>query len=444
LKVKNSSGSLIGWSSADYLEYSGTTPIPPDEVARQYRVTTTSLQVLEAAVPTAKLVGLLYFGEIVGELDANADGSWLKVSKADGSLVGWSLSKDLLLVETTPTPPDEDAATPVPDDDDKKWYRVSVASITVRETPSSTGKMLGTVILDDTLPALDDTSNTSWIQIRRVDGLTGWCEKKSFVFLSATRPVSIKQNILKGVTFLQKDLVSPRKNRIYVMAIDLVTAGLEFLVTPSKISGGLLCTRTTAKFLEEFGLGIAINGDGFSYLDATAYPVTSTCPNGGDPVKVNGYAASRGSIYSPVKTIQPTVYISSKNQVTINEKPSKIFNAISGDRMIVQKGATIKNLAALAPAPRTAIGLNKNGRWLILMVVDGRQDGYSEGVTLAEMGNLLLTYGVYTGANMDGGGSSSMVIKGVDGKARILNSPIDQNIPGKERAVANHLGLYVK
>jgi exopolysaccharide biosynthesis protein len=88
--------------------------------------------------------------------------------------------------------------------------------------------------------------------------------------------------------------------------------------------------------------------------------------------------------------------------------------------------------------------LNKNGRWLILMVVDGRQDGYSEGVTLAEMGNLLLTYGVYTGANMDGGGSSSMVIKGVDGKARILNSPIDQNIPGKERAVANHLGLYVK
>jgi exopolysaccharide biosynthesis protein len=88
--------------------------------------------------------------------------------------------------------------------------------------------------------------------------------------------------------------------------------------------------------------------------------------------------------------------------------------------------------------------LNKNGRWLILMVIDGRQDGYSEGVTLSELGALLITYGVYTGVNMDGGGSSAMAIKGVDGKARILNSPIDMNIPGKERAVANHLGLYVK
>jgi hypothetical protein len=299
-------------------------------------------------------------------------------------------------------------------------------------------------MLDDTLPALDDTSNTSWIQIRRVDGLTGWCEKKYFVFLSATRPVSIKQNLFKGVTLLQKDLTSPRKNRMYVMAIDLTTVGLEFLVTPTKATGGILCTRTTSKFLEEFGLGVAINGDGYSYLDAASYPAASTCPNGGDPVKVNGYAASRGTIYSPVKTIQPTVYISSKNQVSINVKPKAIFNAISGDRLVVQNGVTVKNLAALAPAPRTAIGLNKNGRWLILMVIDGRQDGYSEGVTLSELAGLLISYGVHTGANMDGGGSSAMIIKGIDGEARILNSPIDMNIVGKERSVANHLGLYVK
>jgi len=444
LKVKNSSGSLTGWSFAEYLEYTGSTPIPPDEEGKQYRVTTTSLQVLEAAVSTAKLVGLLYFGEIVESLDTSADGSWLKIQKSDGSVVGWSLSKDLLLVEDIPTPPDEESATPVPDDDDKKWYRVGYASVTVRETPSSTGKALGTVMLDDTLPALDDTTNASWIQIRRVDGLTGWCEKKYLVFLSVNRPTAIKQNIFKGVTFLQKDLISPRKNRMYVMAIDLTTVGLEFLVTPTKAAGGILCTRTTSKFLEEFGVGMAINGDGFSYLNATTYPPATTCPNGGDPVKVNGYAASRGTVYSPVKTIQPTVYISSKNQVTINEKPSKVFNAVSGDRLVVQKGVTVKNLAALAPAPRTAIGLNKTGRWLILMVVDGRQDGYSEGVTLNELAGLLISYGVYNGTNMDGGGSSAMVIKGIDGEARILNSPIDQNIPGKERSIANHLGLYVK
>ena len=65
-------------------------------------------------------------------------------------------------------------------------------------------------------------------------------------------------------------------------------------------------------------MNVAINGDGFSYLPASVNPAT-TCPNGGDPVKVNGYAASRGNVYSPTKTIQPTVYISARNQVTINE-----------------------------------------------------------------------------------------------------------------------------
>ncbi len=445
LKVKNSSGSLVGWSFAQYLEYNGgTPPTPPPHESKQYRVTTTSLQVLEAAVSNARLVGLLYFGEIVESLDISADGIWLKIKKTDESMVGWSLKKDLLLVDDIPTPPDDDTAIPVPDDDDKKWYRVGYPSVTVRETPSLTGSILGTVILDDTLPALDDTSEVSWIQIRRVDGLTGWCEKRYFVFLSSIRPVSIKQNLFKGVTFLQKDLTSPRKNRMYVMAIDLTTVGIEFLVTPSKAAGGIICTRTTGKFLEEFKLGVAINGDGYSYLNVSTYPPASTCPNGGDPVKVNGYAASRGMIYSPVRTIQPTVYISSKNQVTINIKPSNVFNAVSGDRLVVQKGITVKNLAALAPAPRTAIGLSKNGRWLIWMVIDGRQEGYSEGVTLNELAGLLITYGVYSGVNMDGGGSSAMVIQGIDGETRILNSPIDQNIPGKERAVANHLGLFVK
>lgn len=190
-------------------------------------------------------------------------------------------------------------------------------------------------------------------------------------------------------------------------------------------------------------MNLAINGDGYSYLDASVSPA-STCPNGGDPVKVNGFAASRGNVYSPAKTVNPIVYISSRNQVGVNGVQSKPFNAIAGDRMVVQNGVTVKNLAAAVPSPRTAIGLNKNGRWLIFMVVDGRQAGYSEGVTFPELAELLISYGVYTGVNMDGGGSSAMVIKGIDGSARILNSPIDQNIPGKERAVANHLGLYIK
>ena len=441
LKVKNSTGTLIGWSSAAYLTYTGsTTPTPSGK--KMLRVLRTSTQVLEQPVLTAKLVGLIYFGEIVEEIDISTDGNWLNVRKTDGSITGWSLNKDLLSVDAPTPPTPEVPPTPVPDDTDKKWYRVGFASVNVRATASATGNILGTVLLDDTLPALDDTSDPNWIQIRRVDGLSGWCEKKYLIFLSSTRPASIRQNLFKGVTYLYKDLSLPRKNRMHVMAVDLQTAGLQFLVTPSANLNGIMCTRTVSKFLEEFGVNFAVNGDGFNYIDPTVEP-TVTCSSG-DRVKVNGFAASRGKIYSPKKTVEPTVYISSLNKVAVDGNQSSPFNAVTGDRVVVQNGVTVKNLAAAVPAPRTAIGLNKAGRWLIFMVVDGRQAGFSEGVTFPELADLLISYGVYTGVNMDGGGSSTMVIKGVDAKARLLNSPIDQNIPGKQRSVANHLGLFVK
>jgi exopolysaccharide biosynthesis protein len=218
---------------------------------------------------------------------------------------------------------------------------------------------------------------------------------------------------------------------------------LEFLVTPSANADGILCTRTTSKFLKDFNLNFAVNGDGFGYLDATYSPATY-CANGGVPVKANGFAASRGKIYSPKKTAQPIVYINAKNQVAVNGNQNTVFNAVSGDRVVVKEGQVVTNLAAATPSPRTAIGLNKLGRWLIFMVIDGRQPGFSEGLTFPELAELLKSYGVYTGVNMDGGGSSAMAIRGVDGKPRILNSPIDENIPGKERGVANHLGLFVK
>jgi len=79
-----------------------------------------------------------------------------------------------------------------------------------------------------------------------------------------------------------------------------------------------------------------------------------------------------------------------------------------------------------------------------LLVVDGRQPGYSEGVDRYELVEMLLSFGAYQGINMDGGGSSTLVIRGVDGLPRALNRPIDNNTPGQEREVANHLGVFIK
>lgn len=59
-----------------------------------------------------------------------------------------------------------------------------------------------------------------------------------------------------------------------------------------------------------------------------------------------------------------------------------------------------------------------------------------------ELADLLLEYGAYSAINMDGGGSVTLVVEGPDGKPEVLNSPIHARIPGLERPVANHLGIY--
>jgi len=76
--------------------------------------------------------------------------------------------------------------------------------------------------------------------------------------------------------------------------------------------------------------------------------------------------------------------------------------------------------------PRTAIGIDKDGNFL-LVVVDGRQP-HSRGLTLPEMAQWLLDLGAVDAINLDGGGSTTLV---VDNK--IINSPSD----GTERPVAN-------
>jgi len=110
----------------------------------------------------------------------------------------------------------------------------------------------------------------------------------------------------------------------------------------------------------------------------------------------------------------------------------------------VLKGEIAPDLDSEELDPRTAIGINRNGRYLYLVVVDGRQPFYSEGATFADLARLLIDQGAFMGMSLDGGGSSTMVIEGDGGTPLILNSPIDNYIPGRERPVGNHLGIYIR
>ena len=61
--------------------------------------------------------------------------------------------------------------------------------------------------------------------------------------------------------------------------------------------------------------------------------------------------------------------------------------------------------------PRSVIGQTRDGQ-MLLAVIDGRQPGYSIGITLGDLTDILYEYGAYQACNLDGGSSSVMYYRG--------------------------------
>ncbi len=258
-------------------------------------------------------------------------------------------------------------------------------------------------------------------------------------------PIPIKKKLYTGVTYRRMVRYAPHFRIAHVLTIDRRTPGLQLFVTPAdQAEEEPLLARTTSEFTEEFDVQIAVNGDGF--FPWWSRSLADYYPHSGDPVTPNGLAASEGFIYSRGERLppEPTLFISRRGELTFNRIPNRVQSAISGDRMIVLKGEPVPGLDPNELDPRTAVGLSKNGRWLYLVVIDGRQPFYSVGASFSELADLMVEVGAYTAMNLDGGGSSTMVIEDADGQVQVVNSPIDSYIPGRERPVANHLGIYLR
>jgi exopolysaccharide biosynthesis protein len=114
------------------------------------------------------------------------------------------------------------------------------------------------------------------------------------------------------------------------------------------------------------------------------------------------------------------------NSMNIDQiKSSNLRCAISfGPALIVNGKPLVKNGGTYL-APRSAIAQKKDGT-VLLLVIDGRQSS-SHGANYLDVQNILLKYGAYNAANLDGGGSTTLNYQG-----KTINSPSD--ITG-ERAI---------
>jgi hypothetical protein len=147
------------------------------------------------------------------------------------------------------------------------------------------------------------------------------------------------------------------------------------------------------------------------------------------------------------RTALLTLRVGDSVGVNVALRPFHPLEAVGGRPLLVRDSAIVADVDteggpgfATGRHPRTAVGIGRNGRRLLLVAVDGRQQPYSDGMTLRELATLLRGLGARDALNLDGGGSTTLVYADPDasGKLRIANQPSDST---GERAVANALAI---
>lgn len=172
----------------------------------------------------------------------------------------------------------------------------------------------------------------------------------------------------------------------------------------------------------------------------------------------------RDNIVVDIRVSQPGIYVPKGTTVVHGKGQAKSFllnNFKVGDKLVMESGGNVDfdNISTAVGAgswllkdgvktgsdiniggnqPRTAIGLTKDKKQLIMMTIDGRNNVFS-GVTQSVLADIMKHLGAYDALNFDGGGSTTMATKERDEEqAKVVNILSG----GTQRKVSNGLAVF--
>lgn len=247
-----------------------------------------------------------------------------------------------------------------------------------------------------------------------------------------------KNQIAPGVTWQTATLASPAQ-RIRIIEIDMTNRNVE-LMPVFKAKGnvsGSTNERTSS---------MALRNDAVAAINAGYYNTTNLMTN--SYTEIDGvFIGGAGTAMTPENNRSVLGFSGDHQTIAKRTKLSnafvpadptnwdKIVDGIAGRGHFVTSGGTVvtvDNEGTTADHnasrhPRTVIGYTASPYKAYLVTVDGRQAGSAEGMTYAELAQLMADLGVEQSISLDGGGSTTAWIKGPG----IVNVPSD----GSERAV---------
>jgi exopolysaccharide biosynthesis protein len=255
----------------------------------------------------------------------------------------------------------------------------------------------------------------------------------------------------------------PRLQVANCVRVDLADPDVQLFASP-RASNYLAESRETysmsvSNFLKQNGLKVA-----------SAANFYAASPGGGDPqsegiqCEVYGLQICTGAVVSVADSTagEPryaSLLFTTNKQVfySFNNRPpgtntDGIFTAVTGYYPILSNGVNMAQAAAISypdptvhgTQPRTILGTSEDERYLFIMVIDGRQGGYSDGATDHEAALWMLQFGGWNAINMDGGGSASLYMADCAGNPKPLGHSSYVAGRNRERYTGSQFGVSSK
>jgi hypothetical protein len=248
-----------------------------------------------------------------------------------------------------------------------------------------------------------------------------------------------------AVVYFAARVQKPRL-RIRAVRVDLSDPAVRIVVNGARLEPGVIPAVKVSSFVAQYGCLAGIN----------ATPFRPASAREGEARTIVGLSVSDGRLISPPQSPYDALVFYADGKAAIIKQaeynadagtPFPAINAAGGFFTVLRGGAVVEAARRRTERhPRSAAGLSPEGGLLYLLVVDGRQFS-SIGATEAELAVILSRLGATDGLAFDGGGSSALAVRVPDaggsgaGRVRVVNTPVHNHIPGRERAVGTCLGV---
>ena len=252
---------------------------------------------------------------------------------------------------------------------------------------------------------------------------------------------------------------------VNAMRVDLTDPDIHFITTPrcanyipdgSSTCGHETALLTTTNFLRNYNVQVAINANNF-HDPCTADSPSYTLPEG-TLVRVTGALMTTGQVVSVQEgNVDDSTFLLTSNNVptfvATNWPPvstSGAYTIFTGLYAVLVNGRNVASNYLSSTDfvhglnPRTGYGLSQDRHYLYLITIDGRQSGYSDGAYDWETAEWLKIVGAWNGANMDGGGSTCLVVEDSTGQPVELNHDSAAAANNIERTIGCQLGIFAK